>query len=856
MSPKPTSEALSPDKAPPERPAFADVLDDLDAERLEARARAVLAEPLHWFPVRHHSPSVARHVAHTIRKRKPKIVFIEGPSDASDMVPHIVDRATKPPVALFCSYRDDDNTLGLAGIESPALDVPFKVGVYFPLLSYSPEYIAMKEAASVGAKVVFIDLPYRAQIRSAEERGLTVREEAGAPSDAAPVSAASIERPAQKEDPDVAEHHADKPTWEHFAVESSFFKTLAEAAGYRSFDECWDALFDVSLRHADTESFRRDMTYFCGGVRATTPRIRMEQDGTLLREAHMWRTIQNTLKETGTDPADAMVVCGGFHVFLDREEAPERPLPKGTVYTTVAPYSYLRTSSHTGYGAGNRAPLYYERLYTHSVQDPTSAPVAAMVDHIVAVLARGRKDGEALSSADAISISQHARMLASLRGRSAPILDDVRDGVIACCCKGSPEHEGRYLLEAMAAVETGTAVGRVTANLGKLPLVYDFYKWVDDLGLNEHVAKDHKAKVTLDLRKPPEESRSIFFHRLAQIGVPFATIASHQTEGTMFREVWDVAWSPKVEVELIDASLHGESVESAALAKLDEELAHDAGSAGLVAERLLRAVNMDLPGMVMRLQASAGAAIDADTRLASLGKALTHLVVLERQAERRRLRKDLIAELIERCFGRACFAMPNAANVPPEEHDEVVAGVKSLAEVLLGEKGADLDRDLFVMNARSALADSKNPRLRGALSGILTEIRAQSPDDLAAEVARFAKALPEEMVLCGDFLSGVMETSKTAIMLGADSVVRAIDELLRAAAWEQFLVLLPRTRGAFEAVQDRTRVALADRVATLYGLQDDESAVVTKLTTSVGAAVKLTEIDARVGEIMKEWDFA
>ncbi len=852
----------------PVAPPIADLLAELSAERVEARAHAVLDEPLHWFPVRHHSPAVARHVAETIRQRRPKIVFIEGPSDANDMVSHIVDRQTKPPVALFCSYRDDDNTLGLAGIESPAVDVPFKVGVYFPLLSYSPEYVAMREAASIGARVVFIDLPYRAQIKSAAERGISPRVEEGAESKEgvgagadstspkAGQPASGIER-GEKEDEGAEEHHAGRPTWEHFAVESSFYKKLAEAAGYRTFDECWDALFDVSLRHADTESFRRDMAYFCAGVRATTPRERMEQDGTLIREAHMWRTIQSTLKETGTDPAGAMVVCGGFHLFLDRsDDAPERPLPTGTVYTTVAPYSYLRTSSHTGYGAGNRAPLYYERIFTHAAADPANAPVSAMVDHVVSVLARGRKDGELLSSADAISVTQHARMLASLRGRSAPILDDVRDALIACCVKGAPEHEGKYLLAAMGAVETGTAIGRVTPALGKLPLVHDFYKWLDDLDLGEYVVRDRKGQITLDLRQPDQERRSVFFHRLVQIGIPFAEQTSKDKESLLFRELWKVAWSPKVESELIDNSLHGESVETAALAKLDMELAADAGSAGAVAERLLRAVHMDLPGMVMRLQDSAGAAIDADTRLASLGKALTHLVVLERQAARRRLRKDLLDDLIERCFGRACFAMPGAANVPPEEHDEVVQGVKSLAEVLLSEKGADLDRDLFVENARATLADSRNPRMRGALSGILTEIRAQSPEALAAEVARYARALPEEMVLCGDFLGGVMETSKTALLLGADGVVRAIDELLRVARWDQFLMLLPRTRGAFEAVHDRTRVALADRVAALYGLQDDEIAGVTKLETSVDAAVKLSEIDARVGEILKDWDFA
>jgi hypothetical protein len=267
-----------------------ELLDELDAEKVEARAHAVLAEPLHWFPVRHHSPAVARHVRETIRARRPAIVFIEAPSDASDMVPHIVDKKTKPPVALFSSYRDDDNTLGLAGIESPAPDVPFKVSVYYPLLSYSPEYVAMREATAIGARVVFIDLPYRARIPSAAERGI----EGGPESEPEPVD--------DEEGPHSSISDEEGPSWESLAVESAFYQKLAAAAGYRSFDECWDALFDVSLRHADTESFRRDMTYFCAAVRATTPRGRMEADGTLLREAHMWGTIERTLRETKTAP--------------------------------------------------------------------------------------------------------------------------------------------------------------------------------------------------------------------------------------------------------------------------------------------------------------------------------------------------------------------------------------------------------------------------------------------------------------------------------------------------------------------------------------------------------------------------
>src|SRR5581483_248209 len=108
----------------------------------------------------------------------------------------------------------------------------------------------------------------------------------------------------------------------------------------------------------------------------------------------------------------AMVVCGGFHLFMSRERGEERPLPAGTVYRTVTPYSFARTSDLSGYRAGNRAPAYYARLFEHASHAPEEAAVNAMVDHVVAVLTRARKEGELLSSADAISVTQHARMLA------------------------------------------------------------------------------------------------------------------------------------------------------------------------------------------------------------------------------------------------------------------------------------------------------------------------------------------------------------------------------------------------------------------------------------------------------------
>jgi hypothetical protein len=80
-----------------------------------------------------------------------------------------------------------------------------------------------------------------------------------------------------------------------------------------------------------------------------------------------------------------------------------------------------------------------------------------------------------------------------------------------------------------------------------------------------------------------------------------------------------------------------------------------------------------------------------------------------------------------------------------------------------------------------------------------------------------------------------------------------MDELLHAAEWEPFLIMLPRMRAAFEQLHDRQRDSVAVTVAEHYGLKETES--LTELRTSAEAAARLAEIDRRVAEIMTRWEF-
>jgi len=173
----------------------------------------------------------------------------------------------------------------------------------------------------------------------------------------------------------------------------------------------------------------------------------------------------------------------------------------------------------------------------------------------------------------------------------------------------------------------------------------------------------------------------------------------------------------------------------------------------------------------------------------------------------------------------------------------------ALAEPVMQRQ--DLDADLFAAHVDRAAKVSTMPFLRGAFLGVLTEMRRMKADALAAELLAYARGGVDQQVVAGDFLHGVLKVSKTAIMLGATSLVAAIDELLRNAANETFLNMVPRLRAAFETLHERQRDGVALHVAELYGLKEDQS--LRTLTASVGAAHLMAQLDAEVAAIMKDW---
>jgi hypothetical protein len=798
----------------------------LDIAALRARVETVLGEDLYWFPVRHHSPAIAEQINDCIRQRRPKVVFIEGPSEAQDMIEFLIDPKTRPPVAIYSSFRDDAAAEQRCG--EPTASPP-RYSAWYPLVSYSPEWIALQTAKRVGARAVFMDHPHYA-IEGPEPAGK------GIP---------SADEPA----PQAAPPHRRRDLHE-MALASDFYRLLAQAGGYRSWNETWDALFETPRAERTYDALRHDVAFFCAAVRATISPASLVADGTLARERFMWQTIRQTLERLRLKARDAMVVCGGLHLFLDRDDPePPPPIPEGTRHVTVTPYSYFRIAELSGYAAGNRAPRYYERCFENRLAKGDD--VRLVIDYVTDVVKEARKRGERLSAADAIGATQHALLLTRLRGRRSPVLDDIHDALITCCCKGNPATDAVHLCEAIDEVDIGTRLGRVTDRIGRLPIVNDFYEQLERLDLEEVVAREKICHYALDKREPIDGARSAFLHRLIFLGLEIGAVQSDVAPfgQSIFKEHWRLKWSPNLESVLIERNLHGDTIESAATNLLAEGLGANASEAGPACRRLVQAVDMDLPRLVAQAEHMTGHAIDHDERFHSLADALTSLLLLERYATYRRMDKLRLAELLTRCFDRACFALPDVASAPPETWEEVINGLLALAEPVV--QRPDLDGDLFASHVERAATVSTMPLLRGAFLGVLTEMRRMRPEALAAELAAYARGGADQQVVAGDFLRGVLRVSKTAILLGAGSLVKAVDELLRAAQGDTFLCVVPRLRAAFETLHERQRDSLAVHVAELYGLKESQSP--RTLATSVGAARLMAELDAEATAILGQW---
>lgn len=633
-------------------------------------------------------------------------------------------------------------------VEDPA------VAAFYPMAVFSPEWVALRWALEHGREVRFLDLPAANALALGEE-----------------------ER--DRSDPIAA---------------------LAAAAGYDDPERWWEDAIELRYHGLDVfaavldamRALREDLDAG-GGVDLVTRR----------REAAMRRVLRAARRRS---PGPVAVVCGAWHApaivpaafpTVAADTALLRGLASTKVTATWVPWTSSRLARASGYGAGIDSPGWYHHLFT--------APDEVVARWLVRIARLLREEQHDVSSAAVIEAVRLAHALAGLRGRPLPGLAEVTEAAQAVLAGGSPvpmRLVARRLL-------VGDVLGRVPPETPMVPLARDLAATRKRLRMRQSAAEQ---TLDLDLRTESHRGRSTLLHRLLLLGVPWGRPAeTGRTRGT-FRESWVLEWRPELEVALIEASVHGTTIPSAAGAVVAQRAeGSDLGElAGLVEATLVADLPDALATVLTALAARAAGQHDT-TRLMA---AVEPMARIRRYGDVRRADTELVQSVLAGVVTRVAVGLPATCAALD---DDAAATVRDLVDGV--QRGiALLDQPELRERWQRALgAVAGQPGVHGLIAGRATRLLL---DAGLADVAEAGRRLSLRLspgadpVAAAAWLEGFL-SGEAALLVHEPELLAVVDRWATTVDAEVFDRLLPLLRRTFATFAPAERRGIGEQVARL-----------------------------------------
>lgn len=464
--------------------------------------------------------------------------------------------------------------------------------VFYPFAEFSPEWQTMRYAVQNKIPLRFFDLPltYSMALRQQEES-----------------------QPATDGDP---------------------FDRLAHAAGFTDGEAWWEMMIEQRKESADIFQAVQEAV---AALREELPDHTSSRD--LLREAWMRKMIRSAQKENFERIA---VVCGAWHVpALDSmpkvKEDNEllKGLPKVKIECTWIPWTYDRLALRSGYGAGIESPGWYHYLWNHPQDDGT-----LWMSRVASLLRQKNMD---ISVAHVIEAVRLAHATAALRNLPYPSLHEYNEAVTTVMGFGDD-----ILLQIIREeLIISNRLGSVPDNVPKVPLLADVEKTQKSL----RVPFTAEIKeLTLDLRKPNDLERSIFFHRLQLLGIDWALPADIDSKGT-FKEKWTLYHKPEQIINIIERAIWGNTVSEATRKYLLKEM-KDIRHIPQLTDLLNRVLPADIPALVEAMTVRLDALSAASTDILEMMEAVPGLVSIVRYGNVRNLDFSKVGSMLEAMIAR------------------------------------------------------------------------------------------------------------------------------------------------------------------------------------------------------------
>lgn len=775
--------------------------------------RRMSLRDVHLFPVRHHSPRAAACLRNCLETVRPELILIEGPSDGEPLIPVITDQESQPPIAIL-AYSTDGQPQSCM----------------WPFVRYSPEYEALRWARRHGVKARFIDWPAGTALGAARQAAQEAEQKADA--------TAASPTPEDSSDPEARARFGNRQ------------RELAERFGLRHFNEFWDAWFEIPAY--DATRFREAMTAFADYIAPAADR----DPESALRDRIMAEAIEAEI-QAGTAPGRIVAVLGAAHVaaIVRGDPRVNTPLPQAVpAALAIVPYSYPRLSETSGYGAGNRAPWYYERVYENAL-DFKQASLVVLIEFAASMRLRGFT----VSLADVIEAYRLGVTLAGLRGKAAPGVDELAEAACAAITRG----ELSPIREFLAPLMIGRRVGRLGSAAGRNSLQREFSEGLRKFGFPQ---RDELETVTLRLADSTQAAASLFLHRLRVADVPYAAYAGSQSVVskakqkddeaggygalTRVREHWQVQWTPATEVALAESVIYGESFAEVCERKLNEAL-QDAKRAADATGLLVDAVLTEAIKATARALDAAERLSSTDEDVGSLGQAARTLAGLKSFGSSRPQLTQLagtVERLLVGTFTRATMRLPLSLLGDAEATAPARRAMMVLQELALTQPG--LDRAAWFEGLHGILGDETvEPTAAGTATALLYLARECSDEQLRALLGRrLADTITPAR--SADFLAGFFSVN-ALVLLKNREIVAALSAFLAGLGADMFRDTLPALRRAFAVLGASERRFLLEHLIALHGAAAKaESAQV--LTAPDKAA--LSDLGSTLGKALDDLD--
>ncbi len=753
---------------------------------------------IHFFGVRHLSPSASYHLLAFLERHKPKCILIEGPSDATPLMAQIAQKGVKPPIAML-GYTTE---------------LPIET-VLYPFASYSPEYQAICWGVKKKVTLRFIDLP--------TENMLKLRQE----------------QPSEEEG---------EKAKAFYKYHNSLYKRLAEQVGETDYENYWERHFEHNLNEG---SFAPTLAVQSEEMREMVVDRECEEapfdfSYNLIREAYMKREIAKACVEF--KPEEIVVIVGAYHLLGIQNGLPAmtddelKKLPKATAQLTLMPYSYLRLSSRTGYGAGNMAPYYFELMW-RAMQSDTMGELAATYLTKIAKVLRGQ--GQNASSASVIEAVRLANVLSAMKGGTYPVLEDLHDAVVTCFGGGGLSS----VAEAINKVDIGTAIGVLPEGVSQTPVQEDMNQELKRLKLTNYkstVAQELSLDLRENLKVKSKEAafidlnRSTFLHRLEVLGIHFATQQHLSQDKASWAEKWVLQWSPEVEIEIVEANLKGETLEIATAFSLKEQLS-ECTDISLVAKIIRQACECQLTDIFTNaLTALQTLLVDSDSFIET-ALAAQELSILIQYGDLRQFSLEPLKPILQQLFLRATLLLVEVSSCDDKASKPIVEAI-NIMEIIADQQYELVDVETWQKElTHLAWRDDLNTKLSGVAFAILLEHNLATEEECAREVSRRLSAgVPAD--LGASWFEGFSGRnryallSRTVIWKELDTYVRQLDE-------EQFMRSVVFLRRAFADFEPNQKNSIAELLGDLWGTGKEATAELLQEVLTEEESTKLDELN-------------